>query len=469
LAGAETYLHCSLVWERTILDERVFAPGTRVSVGESPRATFTLRASGIGKKHVLFHHTEKGTELKLRDGMLGRVRLAGRTEEAEKLSGPEAVAERNGNAVRYTLTEGDGGVLVFGRVGLAFDVVRQANKVPPNPVGRIVGSDPFTMKLFGVGLALVLLVSLVSRLFAGTRPDFTVEQLPERMVSFVVEDPEATRAFKKELKQLQQEYKKKRKKREEIRDKPTDAGKKSTRPSNRSGRDSQGDAEENHIRKKIADKGMVGALAAARKKDGALQDLLDKGGLGMNLSSAVRALDRGNARARLLTSSGRGGVLIPTLTSRRGTADALGEGADEPAPDTGSTGRRMSRGSRLAERSEARVTVAMPSREARISGGTLSRAQIYDVVKRNRGAIKYCYESQLMRYPTLRGKVVVDFIIDTGGRVIQVKVPTNTLAPSAARSNVARCLMKFVSRWRFPRPSGGKARVIYPFTFGRSK
>lgn len=469
MAGAETYLHCSLVWERTILDERVFGPGSRVSVGESPRATFTLRAPGIGKKHVLFHHTEKRTELKLREGMLGRVRLAGRTEEAERLTGPEALAERNGDAVRYTLTEGDGGVLVFGRVGLAFDVVQRTQKVPPNPAARIVDSDPFTLKLFGVGLALVLLVSLVSRLFAGTRPDFTVEQLPERMVSFVVEDPEAARDFKKELRQLQQKYKKKRKKQKEIRDKPAEAGKTSRRPSNRSGRDSRGDAEEDRIRKKIADKGMVGALATARKKDGALQDLLDKGGLGMNLNTAVRALDRGAARARLLTSSGRGGMLIPTLTPRRGTADALGEGADEPAPDTGSTGRRMSRASRLAERREARVRVAMPSREARVTGGTLSRAQIYDVVKRNRGAIRYCYESQLMRYPTLRGRVEIDFIIDTSGRVSKVKVPTNTLAPAAARGNVSRCLMKFVSRWRFPQPRGGKARVIYPFTFGRSK
>jgi TonB family protein len=88
---------------------------------------------------------------------------------------------------------------------------------------------------------------------------------------------------------------------------------------------------------------------------------------------------------------------------------------------------------------------------------------------RNKGAVRYCYESQLMRYPTLRGKVVVDFIIDTGGRVSKVKVPTNTLSQSGAKDKVGRCLIKFISRWRFPKPKGGKVRVIYPFTFGRSR
>ena len=91
------------------------------------------------------------------------------------------------------------------------------------------------------------------------------------------------------------------------------------------------------------------------------------------------------------------------------------------------------------------------------------------MVNSNRGAIRYCYESQLMRYPTLRGKVTVDFIIDTNGRVQKVKIASNKLSQAAARDKVARCLIKFISRWRFPKPRGGKVRVIYPFSYGRSR
>jgi hypothetical protein len=223
------------------------------------------------------------------------------------------------------------------------------------------------------------------------------------------------------------------------------------------------------IRKKVSNKGVVGAISSARKKKGALQDVLDKGGLGMNLNSAVAKLERGMATARVLTSTGVGGIEVPTLVGRRGTAEADGEGLDEEMPGTGRTGRRVGRESRLAERREAEVRVSMPSSEATVTGGMLSKKQISDVVMRNKGAVRYCYESQLMRFPTLRGKVVVDFIIDTNGTVNKVKVPTNTLTQAGARDNVGRCLIKFISRWRFPKPKGGKVRVIYPFTFGRSR
>jgi outer membrane biosynthesis protein TonB len=302
----------------------------------------------------------------------------------------------------------------------------------------------------------------VSRIFAGSPPPFTVEQLPERVVSFVVEDPEAAREFKKELKRLREEKKKQK-------ENPNKTQKRQKPRSPVNNRTSGDDAETRKIRKKVAGKGMVGALSSARKKDSALRDVMGQGGLGISLASAVQALDRGAAQARVLTSSGHGGMLVPTLAPRRGTAEALGEGLGEALPATGRTGRRVSRGSRLAERAEARVTVSIPQSAAEVTGGTLSKKQIYDVVKRNRGAIRYCYESQLMRYPTLRGKVTVDFIIGTSGRVQKVKLASNKLSQAAAKDKVASCLIKFISRWRFPKPKGGKVRVIYPFSFGRSR
>jgi hypothetical protein len=434
------------------MDERVFAPSSKVFVGESPKNTFTLQAPGLNSKHCLFHHTSSGTVLYLLPGMMGKVKIAGKVREASEMVN-DSVAEREGDAYRYALAEGDEGVLVFGRVGLAFTLISDLGKTPPAGVGQVVGADPFTGKLFGIVGALILLTAFVSRLLAGAPPDYTVEQLPERMVSFVVDDPEAQREFQEEMKRIREE-----KKKEEAK-KKKEAPKKVARRT----------TERDRIRKKVADKGMVGAITKARKKKGALQDVLGKGGLGMSLNSAVRKLDRGMAHARVLTSTGAGGIELTTLVGRRGTAEADGEGLDEEMPGTGRTGRRAARESRLAERRETEVRVSMPSSAATVTGGMLSKKQISDVVKRNKGAVRYCYESQLMRFPTLRGKVVVDFIIDTNGRVIKVKVPTNTLTQKKAKSKVSRCLIKFISRWRFPKPKGGKVRVIYPFTFGRSR
>jgi len=455
MADKGTYLRCTLVWERAVMDERVFAPASKVFVGESHKNTFTLQAPGLNNKHCLFHHTSSGTLLYLLPGMMGKVKIAGQVREAADMANDSAVAEREGDAYRYALSEGDQGVLVFGRVGLAFTLISDLGRTPPARVGQIVGADPFTGKLFGAVGALILLTAFVSRLLAGAPPEYTVEQLPERMVSFVVEDPEARREFQEEMKRIREEKKKEEAKKEK-KETPKKAVKKTAR-------------EYDKIRKKVSNKGMVGAIAKARKKKGALQDVLDKGGLGMSLNSAVRKLERGMATARVLTSTGVGGIEIRTLVGRRGTVDADGEGLGEEMPATGRTGRRVGRESRLAERREAEVRVSMPSSAATVTGGMLSKKQISDVVMRNKGAVRYCYESQLMRYPTLRGKVVVDFIIDTSGRVTKVKVPTNTLSQKGAKDKVGRCLIKFISRWRFPKPKGGKVRVIYPFTFGRSR
>jgi outer membrane biosynthesis protein TonB len=452
MGDKDTYLRCTLVWERAVMDERVFAPASKVTVGESPKNTFVLQAPGLNNKHCLFHHTSSGTVLYLLPGMLGKVRIAGRVREAAEMAN-DSVAEREGDAYRYALAEGDEGVLVFGRVGLAFTLIKDLGRTPTAGVGQVMGADPFTGKLFGIVGALILLTVFVSRLLAGTPPDYTVEQLPERMVSFVVDDPEAQREFQEEMKRIREEKKEEAKKKKEA---PRKVAKRTT-------------TERDKIRKKVADKGMVGAIAKARKKKGALQDVLGKGGLGMSLNSAVRNLDRGMAHARVLTSTGAGGIELTTLVGRRGTSEAEGEGLDEELPGTGRTGRRAARESRLAERREAEVRVSMPASAATVTGGVLSKKQISDVIMRNKGAIRYCYESQLMRYPTLRGKVTVDFIIDTSGRVLKVKVPTNTLTQKAAKDKVGRCLIKFISRWRFPKPKGGKVRVIYPFTFGRSR
>ncbi len=463
MANDTCYLRCALVWERTVLEEHLFGPGSKVSVGESPAATFTLRGQSTGKRLTVFRQTSRGTVLWLLPGMRGRVTISGMTREVSDLLTNQSFAEQDGAGTRFNLGEGDGGVLVFGRTGLKFETIVQKLKAPPASLQQIVGYDSFTNKIFGIMLAMALMFSLVSRLFAGSTPGYTVEQLPDRLASFVVDDPETVREFKQEIKKVQQEERKKEKQKQEASRKE-----KHERPkkSEIAKSETAADRETIKMRKKVASKGVVGALSIASRK-GALHDVMGKGGLGLSLNAAVRNLDRGAASARLLTSTGSAGIALPSLVARRGSSEALGEGMDEARPNTGSSGRRAGRTSRLAGRNETRVSLAMPSSAASVTGGELSRKEIFTVVSRNKGAIRYCYESQLMRYPTLRGQVTVDFIIDTDGSVKSVGVKKSTLSQATARNNVSRCLMKFIKRWHFPKPRGGKVRVIYPFTFGR--
>jgi outer membrane biosynthesis protein TonB len=463
MAKRSTYLRCGLVWEKTLIDDRVFYGSSKVTIGESPRATFTLNTYGVGKRHCLFKNNKNGCTLFLKPGMYGKVRIDGHVREVEELTAFDAVADRKNDSIVYTLTEGDEGVLVFGQVGFTFSIAPQKTLTEPATFGQIIGHDSYTSKLFGLAMGFILLFALATRIFASAPPPFTVEQLPDRFVSFIVDDPDKVKNFKKEAKQVKEER---------IRKKTNPTRSKKTTSETAENNTQTDDAHTRAIKKKVSSKGLVGAIAVARKKNKDLQSLMDQGSLGISLDSAVKSLDRGSAQARVITSAGgESSSLAPGLISQRGSEQALGigEGSRDARPATGVTGRQAGRQSRLAGRQEASVSLSMPSSAATVSGGSLSKKQISSVVMRNKGAIRYCYESQLNRYPTMRGKVVVDFIINTDGSVRTVKVPNNTLSQPRAADKVARCLMKFIKRWKFPKPKGGKVRVIYPFTFGRSK
>lgn len=105
--------------------------------------------------------------------------------------------------------------------------------------------------------------------------------------------------------------------------------------------------------------------------------------------------------------------------------------------------------------------VAMVDEETVIEGG-LDRDVIADVIKRNLGQIRYCYERQLSSNPELYGKLLVKFTIDASGGVMEPKIDTSTLKSQL----VEGCVLRRLAGWKFPLPKGGtQVRVSYPFLF----
>ncbi len=444
-----------LVWQNTVLDDRLFSPGSRVTAGSNPKATYWLEDSGNGASAVL-RPSREGAEVVLFPGLRGELTISGQTRPvAQWLDSPSANAAAKGGT-RLLLSLGDGGVLVFGQTGFGFEVVSFTERLPPSRVGQVLGTDAMTGRLFSLLLAMAVLFSFVSRLFAGTRPEMTIEQLPDRFATIIASDAESIKRFRDDMSKRREEKKQqvKEKSGPEIKPRPSNGNQKAA-------------SEDERIRQKVARKGVVGALSMARR-EGPLKQVLEEGGLGMDLNQAVKALDRGAARARVLAARGGvGGEGLPSLIDRSASGTGTGEELNIGGPTTGEAGRAAAGRRRLGERTEAEVQVDIPSSQATVSGGDLSRDEIFKVVTRNKNAIRYCYESQLMRYPTLRGKITVDFIIEADGKVQTVRIQQNTLTQATAAESVASCLMRFIRRWRFPEPRGGKVRVIYPFTFGR--
>jgi TonB family protein len=84
------------------------------------------------------------------------------------------------------------------------------------------------------------------------------------------------------------------------------------------------------------------------------------------------------------------------------------------------------------------------------------------VISQHQNEIKYCYEVQLNRNPSLAGKVAVLFTIDGSGAVSAAQVSETTLGSPEAE----QCMLGKIRHWKFPEPAGhGVVKVNFPWVF----
>jgi hypothetical protein len=94
--------------------------------------------------------------------------------------------------------------------------------------------------------------------------------------------------------------------------------------------------------------------------------------------------------------------------------------------------------------------------------GSLSREEIARVVNAHASEIRYCYERELSRNPSLSGKVTMKWTIVSGGRVEGVTTKDN----STGSSTISDCIGGYLKDWKFPNPAeGSKADVEWPWIF----
>jgi hypothetical protein len=94
--------------------------------------------------------------------------------------------------------------------------------------------------------------------------------------------------------------------------------------------------------------------------------------------------------------------------------------------------------------------------------GSLDKELIRKVIHANRNQIRYCYESQLNRFPKLAGKISIRFMISAQGSVSQSSVAQSTVN----NAEMEACVAGRVRMWNFPKPKGGGIVIVtYPFIF----
>jgi hypothetical protein len=81
-------------------------------------------------------------------------------------------------------------------------------------------------------------------------------------------------------------------------------------------------------------------------------------------------------------------------------------------------------------------------------------------IRSHHGALKSCYERQLLHKPALRGTVSTRFLITPTGTVAALEV-------SGLDPDVSSCVADTLRTIEFPR-SGSSVQVSYPFHFRRT-
>ncbi|WP_141617975.1 adventurous gliding motility protein GltG [Myxococcus sp. AB036A] len=192
---------------------------------------------------------------------------------------------------------------------------------------------------------------------------------------------------------------------------------------------------------------------------GGISTVFGKSGLGGDLKSAM-----GNMfGAKAGNSGGFGGMgLRGTSGGGGGTGDTIGIGGIGTKGRGGGTGTYGSGVGVLGGKQS--VDVGITSSDPEVMG-SLDKELIRQVIHRNRGQIRYCFESLLNRFPKLGGKVAVKFVIAGNGSVASSSVAQST----AANAELETCVAGRVRTWKFPEPKGGGVVVVtYPFIFKQS-
>jgi pSer/pThr/pTyr-binding forkhead associated (FHA) protein len=142
-----------------------------------------------------------------------------------------------------------------------------------------------------------------------------------------------------------------------------------------------------------------------------------------------------------------------------GSADGLG-GLGSKGMGRGRSGHGMGGGSfgKKRERGSLGTIGGTPT----ILGG-LDKSLIDAVIKRNMSQIRYCYQRELAKNPSLGGKIKVKFVIAKDGSVSKASIEGSTMG--AGGKPVESCIAGRFLKFKFPEPNGGIVIVKYPFIF----
>jgi TonB family protein len=179
------------------------------------------------------------------------------------------------------------------------------------------------------------------------------------------------------------------------------------------------------------------------------------GGQGTALGNDANDVLGGLVGNQIGSSNGVGGLGLTGTgegTLGLGNLGTIGKGGG------GGNGSGYGRGAGGLGGKRARAPDVIPG-QANVRGN-LDKEIVRRIIRRHINEVRYCYEQELAKKPSLGGRIMVQFTIAPSGEVIASVLQNSTLGDA----RVERCTVDAVRRWEFPKPLGGGTVIVsYPF------
>ncbi|MEN9797814.1 MAG: hypothetical protein RL653_1510 [Pseudomonadota bacterium] len=434
-----------------IIDERLFRKPQSITVGQGEKNTFYLPDPSLPKSFTVLELTRTGYALVFSEDMQGRVRLgSGADVDFASLRAQGTATQRGDNWV-LGLSDQDRGKLTLGDMTLLFQFVvpppeATATKLPDSVRGSFwQGVDQVFAGIMSASLLFFLTLATVLSLSPlPEEPELSLEELPDRYARVIIptKPPEPEKPADKGPSDdgPKTETKKPEKK-------PEQAAPADSKPA---GTPAEAAARTAAIQQRVAQSGLLKILGTTGGSGGgALADVLGSAGTSNDIAAAL---------------AGAGGVGVATSDALLGGAGA-GTGprgaATGEAVGIGTIATKGAGTVTQGEKKEVEIQAKTTLETAEVESTTVDREGLARYVKSRLRAITSCYEKELKRNPSLKGRVVVRFTIKPDGRTTDVQVDENTVGSDA----VAQCIRTLIRAWTFPFKPEEEATVSYPFVF----
>lgn len=434
-APSVKHLRVALIQGAKITEDRTLKRRVSVSVGQNATNTIVVPVSNLPASFTLFELVNNQYSLLFTASMEGKVSING-TDMTLQQAREQGLAKPRKDVFVLPLSDGSKGRVSLGEVSLLFQFVTPPPEppraeLPANVRGSVLSQiDQFFFIILAVSLAL----HFSGATFIACQPmpeerELSLDELPDRFVKAMMPDakppPPPTQVA--DSGPAKEEPKKDQPKADREGDKATSSAQRKA-----------------DLQNKVARSGLLKVIGSASGGGGAFEDVL--GG-----SSGV-----GDVASAL---SGASGVGVAT-------ADALAAGGPKggsagSAAGIGDLGTAGGGNVNLGEKAAATVRGGVSMQAPEVESSEVDREKLAGFVRARKSAIQSCYERELKRNPSLKGRVVVRFTITPQGSTTDIDIEENTLGNDA----VASCIRTVIRGWRFPFKPDSEVPVAYPFVF----